>query len=183
MRLNLLAFLLAALAPTLALAAQDLSTPINTICPVDGMVVDRQLDPIVISDTTGKRTELVPVGVCSHQSCAEAVTAHPEWYLEASRANRIAKTDRPGSIDSDRPAYVGGSSGSSGASSAGSSVDAGGQAVKTEPNQGKSAVKRPIEYSQGRAGAIKFKREMDEGQGGGDRWKSRDRESSPDWKR
>ncbi len=169
MRYSLLALLaaaVAALAPAASLSAQDLSSPINTICPVDGMLVDQQVAPVVISDTTGKRTELVPVGVCSHESCAEAVKSHPDWYLEASRANRIAKVERPGSIDSDRAATASGSSSASSASSASSS---GGETVMTEANQGKPAVDRSIEYTQGRAGALKFKREMEQDQISGDR--------------
>jgi hypothetical protein len=93
--MNQLAMLAALFAPALLIGADhDLSKPINTICPVDGMVVDQQRDPIVVSDTTGGRTELVPVGVCTHETCAEAVRTHPEDYLQAAREDRVARVRR-----------------------------------------------------------------------------------------
>jgi hypothetical protein len=90
--MNRLPVLAALFAPALLISAeQDLAKPINTICPVDGMAIDQQRDPIVVSDTTGGRTELVPVGVCVHQTCADAVRTHPEDYLQAARQDRIAR--------------------------------------------------------------------------------------------
>src|SRR3954465_284845 len=89
---NHFAMIAALLAPALLMGAEhDLSKPINTVCPVDGMVVDQQRDPIVVSASTGGRTELVPVGVCAHPTCADAVRSHPEDYLQAAREDRVAR--------------------------------------------------------------------------------------------
>jgi hypothetical protein len=86
------AMLAALFAPALLIGAErDLSQPINTVCPVDGMMVDQHRDPIVVSDTTGGGTELVPIGTCVHETCADAVRSHPEDYLQAARDNRVAR--------------------------------------------------------------------------------------------
>ncbi len=79
--------------PVLAFAAdRDLTRPINTICPVDGMVVDASRAPIVVSDSTGRQADLVPLGVCTQASCADKVRNDPATYLEAARRDRIAST-------------------------------------------------------------------------------------------
>jgi len=93
--MRIYAWLLLVLAPAMAVAA-DLGQPINTICPVDGMMVDTTRDPIVVSDSTGRNTELVALGVCSHDTCAEAVRRDPEAYLDAARRDGIARIDDRG---------------------------------------------------------------------------------------
>jgi hypothetical protein len=147
-----IALLAALFAPALLIGADhDLSTPVNTICPVDGMMVDQHRDPIVISDTTGGRTELVPVGVCVHDTCAEALRAHPEDYLQAARENRIAKVRHDDGTAargwSDQPVHV-----------------------TTEPNPGKAAEpdQRDSLHNQ-RPNAVTLTGQADQDREGGER--------------
>ncbi|MBA3845812.1 MAG: hypothetical protein H0X45_04085 [Planctomycetes bacterium] len=86
------AWLALVMAPAFAVAA-DLTEPINTICPVDGMVVDAKSDPIVVSDSSGRQSELVPLGVCAHATCAQKVRSDPQAYLDAARRDKVAELD------------------------------------------------------------------------------------------
>lgn len=155
--------------PVLAFAAdRDLTVPINTICPVDGMVVDAVRAPIVVSDSTGRHTDLVPIGVCTHAWCAEKVRSDPAAYLDAARRDRIAKIDEP-------------TRGSSAGSVGDGDADGGRTMVMTDPtNAGKPADSAERPLMNDRPNALNLKEDFDN-LGSGTDVEIRDEMPADDW--
>jgi hypothetical protein len=72
-----------------ALGAAD-QTAINSICPVTGKPVDTTIPPVIVTLGKGERAQRMVIAVAD-RAAGDKVKANPAAYVEAARANRIAK--------------------------------------------------------------------------------------------
>jgi hypothetical protein len=63
--------------------------PDNRLCPVCGMPIDEDLQPVVAIVTTADGDSIVRVGACSHDHTC-IIAERPERYGEAALANTVA---------------------------------------------------------------------------------------------
>lgn len=63
--------------------------PVNSICPVKGEAVDREVDVVVIDVVRDGAVVHVPVGVCCDR-CLRQLHDDPQGYAAAALANRKA---------------------------------------------------------------------------------------------
>jgi hypothetical protein len=82
------AALAAADAPVLAepTTPVDQPKPINTVCPIQGDPVDRQVDVVVIELLREDKIVRVPVGVCC-EDCLHDLRRDPQRYAAAALEN------------------------------------------------------------------------------------------------
>jgi hypothetical protein len=86
MRILLLAVVLSV--PTALLAAEP--TAVNSVCPVTGRPVDGAIPPVIVTVGKGERAQRVVIGVAD-RAAADKVKANPAAYVDAAKANRVAK--------------------------------------------------------------------------------------------
>jgi hypothetical protein len=63
--------------------------PVNSICPVTGRPVDKNVPAVMISTGKGEHATRLVIAVADAAS-AEKVKANPELYIAAAMANRQA---------------------------------------------------------------------------------------------